>query len=189
MQSCFGREPVEMLAAMRYYRGVRTISDSGLGRSGARFIAAGLCLVALASTSACSLTEPPRQSPEQTAAVSPAQPPPVAVPVAPEGRPQPVARPAPEPFPMQLDPGILIGLAPEQVEVMMGQAIATREEPPASVWVYRSGECALEVFFYPEVATKKPRALAYTVGGKDQSDAAKQECFARIRMARHDRQH
>ena len=100
----------------------------------------------------------------------------------------PLPRPAPEPFPMQLDPGILIGLAPEQAELMMGRPTEVRDEPPATVWAYKSGDCILEVFFYQEVETRQPRALAYHVEGKDQSDTAKQACFSRIRMARRERQ-
>ena len=100
----------------------------------------------------------------------------------------PLPRPAPEPFPMQLDPGILIGLAPEQAELMMGRPTEVRDEPPATVWAYKSGDCTLEVFFYQEVETRQPRALAYHVAGKDQSDTAKQACFSRIRMARRERQ-
>jgi hypothetical protein len=100
----------------------------------------------------------------------------------------PLPRPAPEPFPMQLDPGILIGLAPEQAELMMGRPTEVRDEPPATVWAYKSGDCTLEVFFYQEVETRQPRALAYHVEGKDQSDTAKQACFSRIRMARRERQ-
>jgi hypothetical protein len=105
-----------------------------------------------------------------------------------ESRATPLPRPAPEPFPLQLDPGILIGLGPEQTELMMGKPADVRDEPPATVWAYKSGDCTLEVFFYPEVETRQPRALAYVVSGKDQSDAAKQACFARIRTARRDRQ-
>ncbi|HYM32371.1 MAG TPA: hypothetical protein VEU47_13785 [Candidatus Cybelea sp.] len=86
---------------------------------------------------------------------------------------------------MQLDPGILVGLAPEQAETILGKPTAVREEPPATVWAYKLPGCSLELFFYPEVATKQPRALAYTVRGKDQSEAAKQDCFARLRTVRH----
>ncbi len=120
---------------------------------------------------------PAKTPPEHTVTLGPA-----------EGRSAPLPRPPPEPFPLQLDPGILIGLGPEQTELMMGRPAAVRDEPPATVWAYKSGECTLEVFFYPEVETRLPRALAYAVGGKDQSDTAKQSCFARIRTARRDRQ-
>jgi hypothetical protein len=119
---------------------------------------------------------PAKTPPARTATVEPGQ-----------AHAAPLPRPLPEPFPLQLDPGILVGLGPEQTEVMMGRPIEVRDEPPATVWTYKSGDCTLEVFFYPEVETREPRALAYAVAGKDQSDAAKQACFARIRTARRDR--
>ena len=89
-----------------------------------------------------------------------------------------------EPPPFGLDPGVLVGMGPSEVELVVGPPTAIRDEPPATVWSYQTDRCALEIFFYREIQTQRPRALAYAVKGQDQTDVAKQTCFSIVRAQR-----
>jgi hypothetical protein len=89
--------------------------------------------------------------------------------------------PRPDPPPLRLDPGVLVGLDPGDVELVAGRPSAVREEPPAVIWIYQVPACVLEVFFYRELKSQRVLALAYAVRGDDQSEAAKQACFAAVR--------
>lgn len=76
---------------------------------------------------------------------------------------------------------MLVGLDREQTALLLGAPEAVREQPPATVWSYRSGDCALNVFFYPDVKTREMRALAYDVLAGSDAEQAKNACFAAIR--------
>lgn len=89
-----------------------------------------------------------------------------------------------EPPPFGLDPGVLVGMGPSEVELVVGPPSSIRDEPPATVWSYQTDRCALEIFFYREIQTQRPRALAYAVKGQDQTDVAKQTCFSIVRAQR-----
>lgn len=89
-----------------------------------------------------------------------------------------------EPPPFALDPGVLVGMGPSEVELVVGPPSSIRDEPPATVWSYQTDRCALEIFFYREIQTQRPRALAYAVKGQDQTDVAKQTCFSIVRAQR-----
>ena len=89
-----------------------------------------------------------------------------------------------EPPPFGLDPGVLVGMGPSEVELVVGPPSSIRDEPPATVWTYQTDRCALEIFFYREIQTQRPRALAYAVKGQDQTDVAKQTCFSIVRAQR-----
>lgn len=87
----------------------------------------------------------------------------------------PDTRQAPKPAPTeqnlpktaQLVPQRLIGLDQREVTDLLGPAIRTREVPPAVVWEYRLDACALDIFFYLDLANKRFRALAYDMKSAD----------------------
>jgi hypothetical protein len=51
--------------------------------------------------------------------------------------------------PKRLDRASLVGHTAVQVTEMFGQPRLLRREPPAEVWQYAGGRCALLVFLYP----------------------------------------
>ena len=82
----------------------------------------------------------------------------------------------------QLVPRKLIGLDQREVTDLLGPAIRTREVPPAVVWEYRLNACALDVFFYMDLTSKRFRALAYDMKSADgKQDKSLALCLDRIR--------
>jgi hypothetical protein len=79
-----------------------------------------------------------------------------------------------------LNPDIVVGLDREQTALLLGEPAAVRAQPPATVWSYRTKDCSLNVFFYPDVQTREMRALAYDVIAGE-GEQAKNACFAAIR--------
>jgi hypothetical protein len=100
---------------------------------------------------------------------------------------------APTPSPQtpqtaRLIPAQLVGLEEEQAKLLLGPASAVRDVPPATVWEYRINGCALDLFFYMDVAEKRYRSLAYdlrSTTGTAQGDAAAQRCLNLIGSERH----
>jgi hypothetical protein len=111
----------------------------------------------------------------------------VALPLAP---PKPEAPTSPPQVPQtaRLIPAQLVGLEEEQARLLLGPASAVRDVPPATVWEYRINGCALDLFFYMDVADKRYRSLAYdlrSTTGSAQGDAAAQRCLNLIGSERH----
>jgi hypothetical protein len=61
----------------------------------------------------------------------------------------------------QIEPSRLVGLDPDQLAALLGSPAGVRDEPPATVWSYRSDLCQLDVFLFMSVETKALKALAY----------------------------
>ena len=80
-----------------------------------------------------------------------------------------------------LAPEMLVGLDRSQIELLLGAPAAVREQPPATVWSYRAKDCALNVFFYPDLQTREVRALAYDVRAESEAEQSKNACFAALR--------
>lgn len=80
-----------------------------------------------------------------------------------------------------LAPEMLVGLDRQQIELLLGAPAAVREQPPATVWSYRAKDCALNVFFYPDLQTREVRALAYDVRAGSEAEQSKNACFAAFR--------
>ena len=116
--------------------------------------------------------DPPVSPPAQAAL--PAPPPPAP---APRERPQAAAQPT------DFDPAKLIGLEKDQTLAMLGQPAAVREQPPATVWTYRSRECALDIFFYMDLSTRAFRVLTTEVTSELKSADARRTCLNRLRTA------
>ncbi len=99
------------------------------------------------------------------------------------------APPTPRPAPL---PEIkLVGLTQAETEELLGPPAASSEQAPAKVWQYRAGDCAVDVYFYLDVARNDFYALHYdtpdpakeTAGGTP-SEAANR-CLRRVYNARH----
>lgn len=80
-----------------------------------------------------------------------------------------------------LGPEMLVGLDQGQIELLLGTPADVREQPPATVWSYRAKNCALNVFFYPDLQTREVRALAYDVLAGSEAERSKNACFAALR--------
>lgn len=105
-------------------------------------------------------------------------------PTAPEAMPAPVpARPPVRP----LNPKRLVGMTREQVTALIGRPHTVNDNPPATVWVYRTEGCTLDVMFYMDIGTRTFRALAYEVKPSGAEHLAEPECLGRIRAARNGR--
>ena len=100
----------------------------------------------------------------------------------------PQSRPVPKPN--VVDPKILVGLDQVAVEELVGKPLGIYDEPPATVWSYKSEDCTLDVFFYLDIATHKLRALSYDVktGTKSDRDGAARLCIGRIQAENHAKQ-
>lgn len=106
----------------------------------------------------------------------------------PAGPPQPVEPPGraapakPAAKPKDLTPPQLVGLNEDEVVRLLGPAGSRREEPPATVWQYRAPDCALDLFFYMDMETRRFRALAYDLSTTDGSkgDRALNGCLKQI---------
>lgn len=99
---------------------------------------------------------------------------------------QQTAKPAPPeeklPKTAQLVPQRLIGLDQREVTDLLGPAIRAREVSPAVVWEYRLSTCALDIFFYLDLASQRFRALAYDMRSADgKEDKSLAFCLDRIR--------
>lgn len=110
---------------------------------------------------------PPPQSGREAIARPPAAPP---------------APPPPSPAPPQA--GALVGLDQDKAAMLFGRASEKIEQPPATVWRYKTPGCELDLFFYLDLRSGRMRTLHYAFKG-DVGDAGKrQECLRAIVAAR-----
>lgn len=106
-------------------------------------------------------------------------------------RPRPKPSPSPVPAPASapsFDPATLIGLDQAEVLAAFGEPTARKDDAPARVWQYATGECAVNLFFYLDLGDEQFHLLTYKVnktdGGKVNqtnggTDAA-QRCFDQV---------
>ncbi|MBT5050841.1 MAG: hypothetical protein HOM58_20240 [Rhodospirillaceae bacterium] len=85
----------------------------------------------------------------------------------------------------RIKPKTLVGMTREQVKTLIGDPVTIADRPPATVWSYRTTGCALEVFFYLDVASKKFRALTYELKGDKGVRIAPNLCLGKIRAVRY----
>lgn len=152
----------------------------------------GLLLIALV-LGACAPAAPVGQPAAATPIPTP-RPAPVAAPAQPAISPEvaaippiPVLPPRDRPDPT-LTPERLVGLTEEDLKQLIGAPAAVREEPPAVLWSYSSAGCALNVFFYMDLASRTFRALTYELKPKEPKGLAGGACLASLRPASHERQ-
>ena len=98
-------------------------------------------------------------------------------PEAPAGGPAAAAAPSPQ---VQ----DLLGLDQPTATRLLGAAVERSEEPPATIWRYKTANCELDLFFYLDMRSGRMRTLHYAFKG-DTADAARQQNCLRDLAARH----
>ena len=78
----------------------------------------------------------------------------------------------------------LIGLDQPAATHLFGAAVERAEEPPASVWRYKTATCELDLFFYLDLRTGRMRTLHYTFKGDTADSTARQNCLRDLAAAR-----
>jgi len=130
--------------------------------------------------------------PAPPASPAPPAPPPPAPPRAAH-----VVPPPPPPAPSPLTEIKLVGLSEDEVQALLGAPNTAADRPPAKVWEYRAGNCAVDVYFYLDVGRNAFYALHYdspaptssgtstpaTVSAHDAAD----RCLIRVYNAHRDR--
>ena len=127
------------------------------------------------NTVAVPIEVPEPTSEPEPVVIAPAAPPPPAR--------APRERPPQQTAPADFDPAKLVGLGKDETLAMLGQPAGVREQPPATVWTYRSRECALDVFFYMDLSTRAFRVLTTEVTSELKSADARRTCLNRLRTA------
>ncbi len=76
-------------------------------------------------------------------------------------------KPAPEPQLAMIDPDSLVGMKPPAVGRLLGQPAAIAKEELSLVWTYKADDCALKVYFYPDIKTSDFHVLKFSLAGAD----------------------
>jgi len=78
----------------------------------------------------------------------------------------------------------LIGLDQQAVTQLFGAAAARSEEPPATIWHYKSATCELDLFFYLDLRSGQMRTLHYSFKGDASDIAAREACLRSLAATR-----
>jgi len=78
----------------------------------------------------------------------------------------------------------LIGLDQPAATRLFGTATERTEEPPATVWRYKTSTCELDLFFYLDLRSGRMRTLHYTFRGDAIDSNGRQNCLREIVAAR-----
>jgi hypothetical protein len=78
----------------------------------------------------------------------------------------------------------LIGLDQSGAVRLLGPATEKSDEPPATVWRYKTGSCELDLFFYLDLRSGNMRTLHYSFKGEGAEVARRQECWRSLIAAR-----
>jgi hypothetical protein len=78
----------------------------------------------------------------------------------------------------------LIGLDQTAATRLFGAAAERTEEPPATVWRYKTATCELDLFFYLDLRSGRMRTLHYTFKGDAADSARRQNCLSELVAAR-----
>jgi len=78
----------------------------------------------------------------------------------------------------------LIGLDQPAATRLLGPATERSEEPPATVWRYKSGSCELDLFFYLDLRSGRMRTLHYALKGGAGDAAQRQNCLRSLIASR-----
>src|SRR5262249_1684876 len=78
----------------------------------------------------------------------------------------------------------LIGLDQPAATRLFGSAGERAEEPPATVWRYKTATCELDLFFYLDLRTGRMRTLHYAFKGDAADLTARQNCLSDLAAAR-----
>lgn len=94
-----------------------------------------------------------------------------------------MAEPAPR-APPPPRPSELVGLDQSAATRLFGPAAEQTEEPPATVWRYRTQACELDLFFYLDLRSGRMRTLRYAVKDAAGDEAGRQDCLRSLAVAR-----
>jgi hypothetical protein len=78
----------------------------------------------------------------------------------------------------------LIGLDQPAVTRLFGPATERSEEPPATVWRYKSATCEIDLFFYLDLRSGRMRTLHYTLKDGASGPAPRQNCLRSLIASR-----
>ena len=78
----------------------------------------------------------------------------------------------------------LIGLDQPAATRLFGAAAERTEEPPATVWRYKTATCELDLYFYLDLRSGRMRTLHYAFRGDAADAAGRQNCLREIVTAR-----
>jgi hypothetical protein len=78
----------------------------------------------------------------------------------------------------------LIGLDQPAATRLFGAAAERTEEPPATVWRYKTATCELDLYFYLDLRSGRMRTLHYAFRGDATDSAGRQNCLSEIVAAR-----
>jgi hypothetical protein len=78
----------------------------------------------------------------------------------------------------------LIGLDQPAATRLLGTAAERAEEPPATVWRYKTANCELDLYFYLDLRSGRMRTLHYTFKGDATDAVGRQSCLTELAAAR-----
>ena len=78
----------------------------------------------------------------------------------------------------------LIGLDENAATRLLGPATEKSEQPPATVWHYKSPRCELDLFFYLDLRSGRMRTLHYTLKGEGADATRRQDCLRSLSASR-----
>jgi hypothetical protein len=71
----------------------------------------------------------------------------------------------------------LVGLDQSAATRLFGHATERTEEPPATVWRYKTADCELDLFFYLDLRSGQMRTLRYALKNRGGNQAQQQDCL------------
>jgi hypothetical protein len=71
----------------------------------------------------------------------------------------------------------LVGLDQPAATRLLGTAVERSEEPPATIWRYKTANCELDLFFYLDLRSGRMRTLHYAFKGDVTDSARRQNCL------------
>jgi hypothetical protein len=78
----------------------------------------------------------------------------------------------------------LIGLDQSAAMRLLGPATEKSDEPPATVWRYKTASCELDLFFYLDLRSGRMRTLHYSLKPEGAEVARRQECWRSLIASR-----
>ena len=78
----------------------------------------------------------------------------------------------------------LLGLDQPGATRLFGTAVERSEEPPATIWHYKTANCELDLFFYLDLRSGRMRTLHYAFKGEATDTVRRQNCLRDL-AARH----
>lgn len=93
--------------------------------------------------------------------------------------------PRPKIKPEIVDPKSLVGLDKMAIEQMLGAPQHITLAQPATVWAWEQDGCRMRLFFYPDLAAQKFRALTFEISAEQPKKNAMliETCASRIKWA------